>query len=69
MKDKRPLVTSEEYGKDEDSTLTLIKKHETVMVELDTFGPKISLLVEESSAMVHLNHYESEGIIKKQVQT
>ena len=67
MRDKRPLVTSEEYGKDEDSTLILIKKHEMVMMELETFGPKISSLVEESSTMVHSNHYESEGILKKQV--
>ena len=30
MSDKKPLVSSEDYGKDEDTAETLIKKHEVI---------------------------------------
>jgi len=36
MNDKKPLVSSEDYGKDEDSAETLIKKHE--VIEKDIIG-------------------------------
>ena len=36
MNDKKPLVSSEDYGKDEDTADTLIKKHE--VIEKDIIG-------------------------------
>ena len=36
MHDKKPLVSSEDYGKDEDTAETLIKKHE--VIEKDIIG-------------------------------
>ena len=36
MNDKKPLVSSEDYGKDEDTAETLIKKHE--VIEKDIIG-------------------------------
>jgi len=34
MNDKKPLVSSEEYGKDEDTAETLIKKHEVIQKDI-----------------------------------
>jgi len=34
MNDRKPLVSSEDYGKDEDSAETLIKKHEVIEKEI-----------------------------------
>ena len=36
MNDKKPLMSSEDYGKDEDTAETLIKKHE--VIEKDLIG-------------------------------
>ena len=67
MKDKRPLVANDEYGKDEDSTVGLMKKHETVQLDLDTYRPKIDELKTDSSTMINANHYDSIAIQNKQV--
>lgn len=67
MKDKRPLVANDEYGKDEDSTVGLMKKHETVQLDLDTYRPKIDELKTDSSTMINANHYDSFAIQNKQV--
>ena len=34
MNDRKPLVSSEDYGKDEDTAETLIKKHEVTEKEI-----------------------------------
>lgn len=67
MKDKRPLAANNEYGKDEDSTLGLMKKQETFQTDLDSYRPKIDELVDESSYMVTAGHYDSISVQKKQV--
>ena len=41
MSDKKPLVSSEDYGKDEDTAETLIKKHE--VIEKDIVGMFLAL--------------------------
>ncbi len=68
MKDKYPLVSSEEYGKDEDSTLALIKKHEAVQQELDSCRTKVQELKENCESMITGDHYAKSDIKKKQVQ-
>ena len=67
MKDKYPLVSSEDYGKDEDSTLALIKKHEAVQQELESCRSKVRELKESSENMIAANHYSKSDIKKKQV--
>ena len=67
MKDKRPLAASREYGKDEDSTLGLMKKHDTFQQDLDSYRPKLDELVSESSSMITTGHYDSQAVHDKQV--
>ncbi|RWS27338.1 hypothetical protein B4U80_10632, partial [Leptotrombidium deliense] len=50
MKEKEPIVGSHEYGKDEDSTEPLLKKHEALMTDLDAFGNTISALRDQAQA-------------------
>ncbi|XP_067134094.1 spectrin alpha chain-like isoform X2 [Centruroides vittatus] len=44
MKEKEPLVTSQEFGKDEDSTESLLKKHEALMADLEAFSNTVVAL-------------------------
>lgn len=67
MKDKKPIAASKEYGKDEDSTLGLMKKHETFQLDLDAYRPKLDELVSESSSMISTGHYDSQAVQEKQV--
>lgn len=48
IKEKEPLVTIADYGKDEDSTEALLKKHEALFADLEAFGNTISELHERS---------------------
>ena len=41
MKEKEPIVGSNDFGKDEDSTEALLKKHEALMADLDAFNNTI----------------------------
>ena len=68
MSDKKPLMASKEYGKDEDSTVALIRKHENVQHELSAFKPRITDLQSESQSMLSEGHYDSEAIVNKQVR-
>ena len=69
MRDKHPLVSSTEYGKDEDSTLALIKKHETVQQELESYRSKVDDLNSEGKSMIAMGHYAQKEIEEKQVNT
>ncbi|RWR99142.1 spectrin alpha chain-like protein, partial [Dinothrombium tinctorium] len=44
------LQAHNQYGKDEDSTEPLLKKHEALMADLDAFGNTISALREQAQA-------------------
>jgi spectrin beta len=66
IKDKAPLAASDEYGKDENSTLGLMKKHEAFQLELDSYRPKIKELEFDSTTMINAGHYESTAIQDKQ---
>lgn len=68
MKDKHPLVSSEDYGKDEDSTLALIKKHEVVQQDLESYQWKVTEIKEDSTSMIVANHYALKDIKAKQVR-
>ncbi|XP_063912361.1 spectrin alpha chain isoform X2 [Zophobas morio] len=48
MKEKEPIVSSTDYGKDEDSSEALLKKHEALMSDLIAFGNTIEGLKEQA---------------------
>lgn len=48
MKEKEPIVSSTDYGKDEDSSEALLKKHEALMSDLKAFGNTIEALKEQA---------------------
>lgn len=57
MKEKEPIVSSTDYGKDEDSSEALLKKHEALMSDLIAFGNTIEALKEQAqSCRVSLNN-------------
>ncbi|CAG0895460.1 unnamed protein product [Darwinula stevensoni] len=48
MKEKEPIVNSLDYGKDEDSSEALLKKHEALMSDLEAFGNTIQALRDQA---------------------
>ena len=49
MKEKQPIVNSQDYGKDEDSSEALLKKHEALVSDLEAFGNTILGLREQAA--------------------
>ena len=68
MNDKHSLVALREYGKDEDSTQALIKKHEAVELEIEGYGTKIDELRTESQRLLEGGHFDSKVIAEKEVR-
>ncbi|XP_053212819.1 spectrin alpha chain-like [Panonychus citri] len=50
MKEKEPIVGGQDFGKDEDSTEALLKKHEALMADLEAFRNTISSLRDQAAA-------------------
>jgi len=50
MKEKEPIVCNTDYGKDEDSSEALLKKHEALVSDLEAFGNTISALREQAQS-------------------
>lgn len=50
MKEKEPIVGSQDYGKDEDSAEALLKKHEALMADLEAFGNTIRSLRDQAQS-------------------
>ncbi|XP_032452714.1 spectrin alpha chain isoform X2 [Nasonia vitripennis] len=50
MKEKRPIVMNADYGKDEDSSEALLKKHEALVSDLEAFASTIAALKEQAAA-------------------
>ncbi|XP_074654192.1 spectrin alpha chain-like [Tubulanus polymorphus] len=48
MKEKEPIVGSTDYGKDEDSSEALLKKHEALMADIDAYRASIDALRNEA---------------------
>eukprot|EP00049_Salpingoeca_infusionum_P019358 m.361515 g.361515 ORF g.361515 m.361515 type:complete len:2425 (-) comp19658_c0_seq1:287-7561(-) len=48
MSEKEPLVRNDNYGKDEDSTVALLKKHEALVQDLRTYNADIERLAADS---------------------
>ncbi|XP_066994167.1 spectrin alpha chain isoform X1 [Anabrus simplex] len=50
MKEKEPIVCNSDFGKDEDSSEALLKKHEALVSDLEAFGNTISVLREQAQS-------------------
>ncbi|XP_035787487.1 spectrin alpha chain isoform X2 [Anopheles albimanus] len=48
MREKEPIVSNQDYGKDEDSSEALLKKHEALVSDLEAFGNTIQALQEQA---------------------
>ncbi|XP_017134914.1 spectrin alpha chain isoform X4 [Drosophila miranda] len=48
MREKEPIATGSDYGKDEDSSEALLKKHEALVSDLEAFGNTIQALQEQA---------------------
>ena len=44
------MVSSQDYGKDEDSAEALLKRHEGLMADLDAYGNTIDALHDQAQA-------------------
>ncbi|GAB6021924.1 hypothetical protein CHUAL_006087 [Chamberlinius hualienensis] len=48
MREKEPLVGSTDYGKDEDSSEALLKKHDALLSDIEAFGSSVQHLKEQA---------------------
>ncbi|XP_022090941.1 spectrin beta chain, non-erythrocytic 5-like isoform X2 [Acanthaster planci] len=66
MKEKRPLLTSPDYGKDEDSVASLLKKLDALDLDLESFQKTIDTLASLSSGLLARGHFDSADIKQRQ---
>jgi len=50
VKEKEPMVLSQDYGRDEDSSEALLKKHEALLSDLEAFKTTVASLSEQAAA-------------------
>ncbi|XP_063373302.1 spectrin alpha chain [Cydia amplana] len=50
MREKEPMANTQDYGKDEDSSEALLKKHEALLSDLEAFGNTIKSLREQANS-------------------
>ncbi|KAK7068041.1 Spectrin beta chain, non-erythrocytic 5, partial [Halocaridina rubra] len=65
MREKRPLLASQDYGKDEISVEALQKKLDNVARDLETFKTNIDKLTILCTKLTDRRHFDSDNIIKK----
>lgn len=68
MKEKAPLVCSNDYGKDKDSSEALLKKHEGLMSDMEAFKSTIDKLGDQADACRLKELKVSDGSSKEMVQ-
>lgn len=68
MKEKEPLLCSQDYGKDEDSSEALLKKHEGLMSDMEAFKSTIDKLRDQANACRLKELKVSDGSSKEMVQ-
>eukprot|EP00051_Salpingoeca_urceolata_P021153 m.326944 g.326944 ORF g.326944 m.326944 type:complete len:2477 (-) comp19745_c14_seq3:188-7618(-) len=59
MTEKQPLVSHDDYGKEEDSALALLKKHEALEADLKTYQGTINALGTESQTCKDITAFET----------
>lgn len=66
IREKHPQLTSIDYGKDEDSVQSLLKKLESIERDLSGFENTIDNLKKLSKGLVERHHFDSKNIAHKQ---
>lgn len=60
IREKEPMANTQDYGKDEDSSEALLKKHEALLSDLEAFGNTIKSLREQADGCrVRYRHHFS----------
>ncbi|VVD02588.1 unnamed protein product [Leptidea sinapis] len=59
MREKEPMANTQDYGKDEDSSEALLKKHEALLSDLEAFGNTIKALREQANACRIESQYDN----------
>lgn len=67
IREKRPLLTLSDFGKDEDSVQSLAKKLEGVERDLSQFQHTVGKLAKLAQGLVDRGHFDSHNITAKQV--
>lgn len=65
MREKRPILASSDYGKDEDSVQSLQKKLDALQRELTAFAPSIDKVDKLATGLIERNHFDSTNIQRK----
>ena len=68
MKEKKPLLTSQDFGKDEDSVVSLIKKLNNVDRDLSSFKTTVEKLQGLCNKITERAHFDAENVDKKMVR-
>ena len=68
IREKLPRVSSDDYGRDETSVQSLLRKHETLELELDSYKAKVSDLKNMCHALVAAENFDKEKILRRQVR-
>ncbi|XP_033735465.1 spectrin beta chain, non-erythrocytic 5-like isoform X2 [Pecten maximus] len=66
MDEKIPVLSSPDYGKDEDTVLAYTKKLDALERDIDNFSNNIGELAALSRTLVDKGHYDSENVKKQQ---
>lgn len=69
LNEKTPVLSSSEVGKDEDSTQSLQRKLEAITCEIEAYEKTIDKLSVMAKSLMDRQHYDSENIASKQVNT
>lgn len=67
MDEKHAVLSSTDYGKDEDSVQSLQKKSNALQRELNAFATSIEKIDKLASGLLERNHFDSDNIKKKNV--
>ncbi|KAL7733152.1 hypothetical protein ACLKA6_004671 [Drosophila palustris] len=65
MREKRPILASSDYGRDEISVQTHQKKLEVLQRELTSFKPSIDKVNKLATGLIERNHFDSANIQEK----
>ena len=67
IREKLPRVSSEDYGRDETSAQSLLRRHETLELELDSYRAKVEDLRNTCQELVTAKNFDSDRIQRRQV--
>lgn len=68
MSEKRPILTSPDYGKDEDAVQSQQKKLEALQREMQSFEPSVLKVVKLGENLLERGHFDNEKIRSKSEQ-